>query len=255
MASSSSSSAGSSKRLRESGPSPAPRAEVVHVAFDIETTGQYVGNDEMFAIGVAASDGQRYQVALDLGKKAGESWRELWMRRGFEMRCYDEFWSKHEDTLNRLQNPEHITVCPDNQAMMDKLVGVLKRIEAGAEKVVPWSDTLFFDSVWISTKMIDAGYESMMYRRDHHDRDWEKPWHCMMWGREVNSYLCGALGAEPSSAADTAAVTQLKREIEKEYEGKGFHERIVPHEPQYDAEKILALVLGGMERAKKMRRE
>lgn len=92
------SSSGSSSRTRKS----------ATLAFDIEGTGGLRHENQLISFGWSLNDPEnpeRGQVALYLGKRENESWRDLWKRNGFEMRCFDEFWAKNLDKLEPLQIP------------------------------------------------------------------------------------------------------------------------------------------------------
>ena len=210
--------------------------KIVYVAFDIETTGQRlaaparcpsVGKDEMFAIGWAASTGARGQIALNLRKPADTSWRDWWKARGWEMRCYDEFWCHHEDKLDKLQDPKFLPVYETNTEMMEALASVLLVIEEGADEVIPLVDTAFFDAAWITSKMMRAGFESMLYRRDRKG---------MMWGRDVNSFLRGVYNVVPGE--EGAAFGAIKRKLKARIPNWSPDDA---HLPESDAVEILGL--------------
>lgn len=202
-----------------------------HISFDIEATGQNIFDDVMFSIGFATSDGTSGKISLDLGKPEHVPWNEWWIRNKWEMRCYYEFWSKHEDMLDKLQNPEFVQIVSTKQAMMDWVVERMLGFEAKHTTVVPWFDTTCFDSVWISYYMMDMGYNSMMYRRDGKG---------MMWAREISSYFMGSMRFTPSTPY--SEVSKWKRSMEKN-DLFGNWSTDNAHCPESDAQGIMNLVM------------
>ncbi len=211
------------------------KEEIAYIAFDIETTGQYIvspdgDGDCMFAIGWAIHPtGESGQVAINMKKPKDVSWEKWWEENNWEMLCWEEFWCKHEKKLDWMQDPKNITIVESNQEMMDHVVKVIKRVEAKYKKVIHLFNTICFDSVWIEIKMMEAGYNSMLYRRSGDGR---------AWGREVGSYLMGVYNLSPETPSKT--VSSKKRKLEALIEGWSPKDA---HYPKSDAEGILGLFL------------
>jgi hypothetical protein len=241
--------------------SPCPPKRLI-VAFDGEMTGQFMKKkndcckvDVMFAIGWAASSRKRRDapltdekpktmswedwwdengygmVAIDLQKPLECTWADWWSENGWEMDCF-KFWGKPEniEKLDKMQDPSFTKLVKNEQEMMDTLNGALVRLEKGYDVIIPICDTMFFDSVWLSTKMLEAGYESMMYRRD----DTKKGYSRMMWGREVSSYLRGVYNLAPYESSDAIEKKLLSRVPDFDPNGA--------HYPDIDAIGILSVM-------------
>lgn len=77
------------------------------LAFDIEGSGGLRVKNQMLSWGwcLEEDDGtqNKGQVALYLGKLENESWGVFWERNGWDMDCFNGFWSKNLDKLVPLQ--------------------------------------------------------------------------------------------------------------------------------------------------------
>src|SRR5438105_1014972 len=90
------------------------------VVFDIETTGVNA-NDDIIAIGIVGMTPDRqtvfkYRVGLKIRtdeeiekmKSGRMTWSDFWIRKGYDLRCFDRFWKTRTEMLNKLQNPDYI---------------------------------------------------------------------------------------------------------------------------------------------------
>jgi len=203
------------------------------ITFDIETTGQYIQKDLCFAIGYCVgeigggSDGKkaRYMETgkwlVDLGKPADQSWQQFWASKSWEKRCFDEFWSKHTDLLDRFNNdPERL---PNLETMIVKLNNALRRWEhAFPGGFLVAFDTLNFDSVWLNQLLQQHHYADLARQRD--GTGWRG-------ALEVDSYRFGRLGVTPGDwNAFYATIAALPQSIERPAEAD--------HDPAVDATNI-----------------
>lgn len=160
------------------------------LTFDIEATGANVFTNKMLAIGWAygscSGDVVTGKICLDLNKPTNTLWEDLWKERGWETRCWTEFWSKYTDVLDGLQVPDLIS---DSKGMAWVVNNVLQVVDDTFERYTIVSDTLAFDSVWITNLLHEHGYHGLMYRRDgSYNRG--------IGGIEVDSYLMGVYGVQ-----------------------------------------------------------
>jgi hypothetical protein len=243
------------------------------IAFDGEMTGQFMkkkdeaeGTDVMFAIGWAASSRIRNNapmkdrkpsdvaweewwnqngvgmIAIDLKKPADKSWEEWWQQNGWEMDCF-KFWGRNIDKLEMMQDPEQVKLVADKHEMMHVLNAALIRLEEDYDEIIPLCDTLFFDSVWMSTYMMEAGLESMMYRRDDSTKGFAR----MMWGREVSTYVRGVYNLQPNDSTGAIKKKLMKRVPDFDPDDA--------HLPDSDAIGILAVMEESMKVANRKRQK
>lgn len=195
------------------------------ISFDIETTGQFMTKDTMFAVGFCDSNMNKKSIALDLGKPNNMSWKDFWKQQGWEQRCYDEFWSKNLDTLNKLQNPDHIKLVKTESELIKYIHEETLKFEQNSKNKVEYiTDAIGFDFSWLSFMFSKYNHPSMTYNRSGK--------YCRRF--EIDSYIMGLKG---TTSDDYRNVQIFKRELEKKY---GSHlNRLHPHDPADDAEYIM----------------
>ncbi len=156
--------------------------DIGFLSIDIEATGQFFGKDKFIAVGFAwgtVEEHHSWKVAVDLGKSAGKSWPVFWEQQGFEMRCWEQFWSNNTAVLDKLQSGPTIAHAELASVLNNKLA----EIEANYKKLILVTDTTAFDLVWVSAVLMMNGYLALNYSRLGVHR----------WGYEIDSLAEGAL--------------------------------------------------------------
>lgn len=110
------------------------------LSFDIEGSGSLRAKNQMLSWGwcLQEADGTQNtgQVALYLGKLESETWERFWGRNGWDMDCFNEFWSKNLDKLFPLQiSPDLDEAKYDYGALYERYVGVESFLENMNENV------------------------------------------------------------------------------------------------------------------------
>ena len=215
------------------------------VALDIETTGANMFDDEMFAVGWAYGSGYDDVVTgkciLNLKKPAKKTWEFFWNQRGWESRCWQEFWSKNEETLNLLQMQAD---CDNADDMAARINDALKSVESAFEKYTVVTDTLAFDIPWINALLYSNTYAGLGYRRDgSYNRG--------IGGLEVDSYLMGIYGLD---------LTDLSQAKEKPWLSDPYYVADAgarpphDHDPENDAKNILYQFFNARDAASRKRK-
>jgi hypothetical protein len=200
-----------------------------YIAFDIKTTGADLIRDEIISVGMAWSTPggpiTKWRITQDLHKPAERSWAGHWRCKGWEQRCYDQFWSKNLELLDELhQDP---TLVDGEREILYFLDAKLAQIEAECAKTLCVFDTIMYDPVWLCAKMSLSGFKPLSYTRD---------------GRWRSSYVTGPMAE---------AALHLDANQEWEIFSRERQERIFSllpeygptantHHPEEDAEHILA---------------
>lgn len=212
----------------------------VTIAIDIECTGGVIGKDMCFAIGVVAgrldsATGQvevleKHRICRPLPLAEDETYQDMWRRCGYELRCYDEFWSKNLETLHKLQTKYlgETAGKQDGGWMAVRFNLLLRALELRFNNNVQYVfDTLNFDPVWINYLLSSINAPSLLYYRDgtYGVDSYEL-------GTYVTAYLSGALGREVEWARD---VKPFKQAIAARIPSTVVHD----HMPENDAENIL----------------
>lgn len=151
-------------------------------AWDIETTGQRLQHkDVMFAIGsttlcveleesgkwISTTPVESQRWVLNINPGAAKEWDQLWKERGWEDRCWTEFWSKHVQILNQLMTtiPRH-SLYNTEKEMMDNVASYLCTTEEKyGDDIVRVYDTIGFDVTEISNALERAGHPSIFLVR------------------------------------------------------------------------------------------
>lgn len=197
---------------------------MLFIAIDIETTGQhYLGKDCLIAIGAAmgkkCSDG-RFEVfrsdrwVVDLEKPTGQTWAQVWSERGYEARCFDEFWSKNLEVL------EYLQACRE-KTNQDTVITRFNEFLGQVEKEGPYSiisDTLFFDTVWLDYHLRSCGFAGLSRKRD--GTGW-------ISGYELDSLRFGRTQA---ALGDWSALEEKCSALPWRFPSNSS-----PHDPEFDA--------------------
>jgi len=167
-----------------------------YFAFDIERTGQKL-TDVTFAVGFAmagateprnmTSSSISLKLRTDDEIKRGVTWEEIWRQRGWEMRCYTEFWSKNLCTLEMLQDPSRVNLTDNPEDIPKFINNRLLHAEAEYPNLNIITDTVAFDTVFVSLLLLSSGYRELSASRDGKYR----------WGYEIDSYALGAMRCTP----------------------------------------------------------
>lgn len=143
----------------------------LYYAFDVETTGGNLANDLCFAVGWAygfdASSIQKGGASFNMKEDVSLDWKTFWTNKGLETRCYDEFWSKNLDVLNRLQDKDQMCLKDTSLELAEAVNDVLTKLETLSEgKLTLVTNTTSFDTVWLSNLLSSIGKPDLGYRRD-----------------------------------------------------------------------------------------
>jgi len=167
---------------------------MIIAVFDIETTGSNQFSNKCFAVGYCigrintekpARVLKKGKWTVDLGKPSDTSWEKFWIKQGWDMRRYNQFWSEHLDILERLaQNNDRL---PDEAALARAINYLLGELERDHKDFVVGFDTVAFDSVWIATMLQKRGFAGITQNRDG---DGYRSVY------EVDSYRFGVFGVE-----------------------------------------------------------
>lgn len=166
---------------------------MILIVFDIETTGSNMHSNTCFAIGYCIGElnfGQPPRVikqgkwVLDLGKPQNTTWEGFWKQRGWEQRCYTEFWSKNLPVLDLMT--QETTNFANEHAMIKALNDFLHEQQTRGEFSVGF-DTVAFDSAWINFLLQKYGHAEITKNRD--GTGYRSVF-------ELDSYRFGALGVD-----------------------------------------------------------
>lgn len=151
------------------------KPRIVHVqSWDIETTGSRLpgGGDVMFAVGSAM-----LCVDLDTGaveRVASRRWvlqiaaaglspgalRALWEDRGYDLKCFDEFWSKNLLVFDKMMMMS-TDMYSTRKAMADSIAAYIAQMEAVYPHFVRIYDTVGFDVTNIEALLVENGHRSL----------------------------------------------------------------------------------------------
>lgn len=209
-----------------------------YFAIDIERTGNGK-NDRTFAIGYAYSKsdvesdddivcGQLITDIIDINPLKGlnqedqiSKMREIWLEKGYEMRCFDEFWSKHIDILFQLF--DQIEFCAID-IMGSELNSIMKRAEQQFSSLTIITDTVAFDTVHVDNILTSSGCNPLNNSRSGQYQS----------GIEVDSLAMGALGL-PCDAPWSEYQDAYDKKIKDIIPIYADHD----HQPKNDAKSIL----------------
>ena len=213
------------------------------IAIDIEKTGCRDENlDPMFAVGIATApidassieEVESFSISLNLRKPVGNSWGEHWKSEGYEMRCWEEFWSKHENVLDLIQDPLRILRVETREQLITGINSILSLYESMYSQTVIVTDTTLFDTVCVSAELKKYNFVPLNFTRKGEYRS----------GVEVDSYISGLFKiADPS---EWEVMSETNKFIEPYLLDKVEHD----HHPMNDAKSILLKYLAAIKYAK-----
>lgn len=169
------------------------------VGIDIETTGVYQGNDLIILGSIVAIDPVTMRIVTReifepnenmFGRRIpkpsdGETYEDVWVKCGFEKRCYQDFWSKNLELLEKIQRDYDNIVSDDDASLASRVNSILQKIEeASSESLTIVSDTMAYDTVFVSGLLITHGYKPLYYSRGGRYR----------WIYHTSSYFLGIWG-------------------------------------------------------------
>lgn len=167
-----------------------------YFAVDIECTGASLFTDKCFAIGLAYGDSlssvKTFNACVTLGKPSAVSWSQYWKEMGFEMACYERFWSKNKQTLNLLQDPTKVNLYETEKKMIDALNAFMVDMEKEFDQLCLVTDTTCFDTVWLTYLLQKHGHPGLAYFRNGEYR--------RGGSFEMDSFRLGVYGVNPRSS-------------------------------------------------------
>lgn len=218
------------------------------IAIDIEKVGKRsVAEDPIFAIGFATcaitetdfNNVTTFSVARNLQKHKEISWQDFWIREKYEWRCWDEFWSKNEATIEKLQSSKTINLVTGRREFVEQINAILKACEEMYSSAVILTDTTAFDTVFTSSELVKFGYEPLNFTRDGMYR-WAG---CI----ELDSFISGVFGVTDGDEWKVLEA-KVKEHIEPLFAGLVEHD----HHPENDAKFILLKFLAARQYAKSL---
>ena len=182
------------------------------IGIDIENTG-HTDDDIIFAIGISwgfvgCDKVLKMQMIMFLREPGTvEEWRQFWLDNGFEMRCFEEFWSKNIDVLNGLMEKATIFETDSKYSggydsghlhkhhfveatavLAEHFNNALINIEDLYKSTSIVLDTLCFDSAWLNHLLIFHGHRSLSFTRMGKYRG---------WNYEIDSIIAGLARINP----------------------------------------------------------
>ena len=223
------------KRLSPEADAPVVKQKLGYLSVDIEATGGSYSKDVCFAVGWALGSRADHEndnvrsgkVILDMGKPTYQTWAEFWETKGFEKRCYEEFWSKHLSVLDALQSSGNAKERYAEDAFPHSVNEIFVEAETLFDKVILLTDTIHFDTVWISILLDKAGYPPLNFKRNGKYNG---------GGIEVDSYKMGVYRVEPKG----------ERPWEKDPLFLKHFVELHDHDPENDAKSILSIMFASM---------
>lgn len=216
-----------------------PLAQKGYFAIDIERTGNGK-NDCTFAVGYAYSKvdvesdveitcGQLILDVMDVTSFDGlnqnekiSKMREIWSMKEFEMRCFDEFWSKHIDILIQLFGDPDRRIF--HQTFGLALDSVMRKAEGQFSSLTIITDTVAFDTVHVDNILTSSECNPLNNSRSGQYQS----------GIEVDSLAMGALGL-PCDASWSEYQDAYDKKIKDIIPIYADHD----HQPKNDAKSIL----------------
>jgi len=211
------------------------------ISIDVETTGA-TDKDVIVAIGIShgyltenneIATSKCPRLVLRLGKPEDISWEDHWKNKGWEKRCYDEFWSNNLNVLDKMQadtTAEKSVLCRTEDSFSNILNMALEDVEAKYEKTIVVSDTTCFDMFFVNKCLLSGGHKPIYYTREGQYRT----------GFELDSYLTGLARQNPST--DWKDMEQFKKMLHDKYIK---YPLVHDHYPENDSHAVLSYFLGG----------
>lgn len=216
------------------------------IAFDIEKVGKFsVDVDPVFAIGFATcainetdfNQIKTFSVARDLQKPEELSWHDFWVQQGYEIRCWNEIWSKHTNMLDRLQSSKTVNIVVGRKAFVEQINAILKACEEMYSSAILLTDTTSFDTVFVCSELVKFNFEPLNYNRNEKYRSAG----CV----ELDSFISGIFGITDGDEWHILE-SKVKEHIKPLF--KGIVKR--DHHPENDAKYILLKFLAARQYAK-----
>jgi hypothetical protein len=166
------------------------------VAIDIKSTGVYANDDIVGIGGCAITPGGKVVYKFRLGmilRKKSEirrmnrrrmDWRNLWIKRGYDLSCFDRFWAHRIDKLNTLQDKSYIDLVKTREELAYEINYILSDLEQQCRELIIVTNTTAFDTVQVGRLLADLGLQPLHYSRDGRYR----------WCYHSTSYLVGLWG-------------------------------------------------------------
>lgn len=126
------------------------------LAIDCEATGCRKG-DVFFAFGLYCNR-MAARFTLKLGKHPGESWQELWTRKGYCMKTYFEFWQHHLAVLDELEKSARYTSLEELASAIDTY---LVELCETTDLLGIVSDTVTFDGHALGSLLREHGHRPL----------------------------------------------------------------------------------------------
>lgn len=198
------------------------------LAFDIETTGKKK-DDKFVAVGYAwkqrdgtVVNGHYALKVLNEDEDPGEAWQ----REGFEMRCFNEFWSKPEqlEKLKKLQQGDNVVgTVEELAACVNEVLKAAEEHWEGNLQII--TNTTAYDTCWLHQLLVHHNFHALDATREGKHR----------WTYDVDSFMLGALGETPDTVnwRDLSAFVRLLKTLPVD---DAPHD----HHPANDAKSILA---------------
>lgn len=143
----------------------------IYVAFDIEKCGRRLNRkDPLFAIGIVVASAEdnkilkTYRCILNLKKPSDVSWEEYWKLNDWELRCWLTCWIKLENVLDDLQSK--FAMVETEHELANEFNRVLTEIEDEYFVMAFVFNTVTFDSVHLSSLLMEYDHLPLNYRRD-----------------------------------------------------------------------------------------
>lgn len=152
---------------------------VVGVAVDFEVTGSFRLQCDVvfagaFAVAATRADGTLAIIeemsacfVQPLDRREGETWRDVWTRRGFDELCWKDVWSREENqrVLDELHAARELHVDDLGTAVRETVAGLEAALrEAGC--AFAWkTDCAPFDLAVVNDYCLEAGERDMGYYR------------------------------------------------------------------------------------------
>lgn len=174
------------------------------LVFDIETTGK-TAKDKFVAIGYMwkRQDGSivngHYALSLVSDEEMMQlhhgdlSWFDVWHRKGFEIRCFTEFWHAKGkesllETLNLLQTGDNIVKTEAELASrINRTIREAEEHWNNELQIV--TNTTAYDTCWLHKLLVDYAFQPLDTTRTGVHR----------WSYEIDSFALGAVGETPDT--------------------------------------------------------
>ncbi len=148
------------------------------LVIDIKSTG-VDASDDIIAIGFCAMTYDRetvkkYRCGMKLRTTEeihrmhnGQlSWYDLWKRRGYNIDCFNRFWRKRVDKLDKLQDENYIKLLNTRVDLAFEINRILVEIERMCQKLTIVTNTVAFDTVQVGRLLANEHLQPLHYSRN-----------------------------------------------------------------------------------------